>query len=182
MKKTFFYFSVGIAALSVLLIIFLATGLWKYIFYPRSNENVKTKIVTPREATLFSSTGQTGQVSWEENISTKVPLDDGETVIAVLNKESEENMPEEQFVVYRTPNANDPMFITFLGYDENTRNYKRFWNAPTTASQGETITVFSQDLVGDRNNCIIVNGMNEKERTYNDCLQAQLRKGGEYSL
>jgi len=162
MKKAFFYFSVGIAALSVLLIIFLATGLWKVIFYPRSTENVKTKIVTPREATLFSSTGQAGQVSWEENISTKVPLDDGETVIAVLNKESEENMPEEQFVVYRTPNANDPMFITFLGYDENTRNYKRFWNAPTTASQGETITVFSQDLVGDRNNCIIVNGMNEK--------------------
>ncbi len=111
---------------------------------------------------MFSSTGQAGQVSWEENISTKVPLEDGETVIAVLNKESEENMPEEQFVVYRTPNAKDPMFITFIGYDEQARGYKRFWNAPTTASQGETITVFSQDLIGDRNNCIIVSGMNDK--------------------
>ncbi|WP_461245811.1 pallilysin-related adhesin [Treponema sp. R6D11] len=162
MKKTFFYFSAVIAALLLLLILFLATGLWKKIFYAQSDENIKTKIVTPREANIYASAGQSGQVSWEENISTKIPLAEGETVIAVLNKESEANMPEEQFVVYRTSDTESPVFLTLLGYDENTRAYKRLWNASTSASQSETITIFSQDLIGDRNNCIVVTGMNDK--------------------
>jgi len=162
MKKTFIYFSAVIAALLILLIIFLATGLWKRIFYAQSDENIKTKIVTPREANMYSAAGQSGQVSWEENISTKIPLDEGEMVIAILNKESEENMPEEQFVVYSTSEAESPVYITFLGYDENTRGYKRIWNAPTTASKSETINIFSQDLIGDKNNCVIVTGMNGK--------------------
>jgi hypothetical protein len=162
MKKAFIYFSIIIAVLSVLLIIFLATGLWKKIFYPQADENIKTKIVTPTKANTYSSTGQSGQLSWEENLITKIPLEDGETVVAILNKESEENLPEEQFVVYRTTNAEDAVSITLLGYDENTQRYRRLWNAPTTASQSETITLFTQDLIGDRNNCVIVTGMNEK--------------------
>jgi len=162
MKKVIIYFSICIAVLSVLLIIFLATGLWKQAFHVQSDEYVKTKIVTPREANVPSSAEQSGQVSWDDNLNTKIPLENGETVIAILNRESEENMPEEQFVVYRTSNAASPVFVTFLGYDENARGYKRFWNAPTTASRSETITIFSQDLIGDRNNCIIVTGMNQK--------------------
>ncbi|GBU27499.1 hypothetical protein R84B8_01031 [Treponema sp. R8-4-B8] len=162
MKKTFIYFSIGIAVLSVLLIIFLATGLWKRIFSSKADENVRTKIVIPKETYMYSSAEQSGQMDWDETISTKIPLESGETVIATLNKESEENIPEEQFVVYRTSNASDPVFITFLGYDENARGYRRIWNAPTIASRSETITLFSQDLIGDRNNCIIVTGMNQK--------------------
>jgi len=111
---------------------------------------------------MYASAGQSGQTSWEENISTKIPLAEGETVIAVMNKESEANMPEEQFVVYRTSDAESSVFLTLLGYDENTRGYKRLWNASTNASQSETITIFSQDLIGDRNNCIVVTGMNDK--------------------
>jgi len=110
---------------------------------------------------MYASAGQSGQASWEENISTKIPLAEGETVIAVMNKESEANMPEEQFVVYRTSDAESSVFLTLLGYDENTRGYKRLWNASTNAKQSETITIFSQDLIGDRNNCIVVTGMNE---------------------
>jgi hypothetical protein len=162
MKKAFFYFSVGVAVLSVLLIIFLATGLWKRIFYPQSVENVKTKIVTPREANAHSSAGQSEQTSWGDNLTTKLPLENGETVIAVLNKESEDNMPEEQFVVYHTSKMEPPVNITFLGYDEKTRNYRRYWSAPASATRIETITLFTQDLIGDRSNCIIVTGMNDK--------------------
>jgi len=162
MKKTFFYFSVGVAALSVLLIIFLATGLWKRIFYPQSVEHVKTKIVTPRDANTHLAAGQSELTSWGDNVSTKVPLENGETVIAVLNKESEDNMPEEQFVVYHTSKTEPPVFLTFLGYDEKTKGYKRYWSAPVTATRIETITLFSQDLIGDRSNCVIVSGMNDK--------------------
>jgi hypothetical protein len=162
MKKTFVYFSIGIAVLLVMLIIFLATGLWKRVFSSHADENVRTRIVIPKETYMASSAEQSGPMDWDEDITTKIPLESGETVIATLNRESEENIPEEQFVVYRTSKASDPVFITFLGYDENTRGYRRIWNAPTIASRSETITIFSQDLIGDRNNCIIVTGMNHK--------------------
>jgi hypothetical protein len=162
MKRTFLYFYIGITLLSVALIIVLAAGLWKPFFKTQADENTETKIVTPRESINFYSAASPEQTTWEEITGTKIPLEEGESVIAVLNRESEINMPEEQFVVYRTSNTSSPVFITFLGFDENTRGYRRIWNASTTASRSETITLFSQDLIGDRNNCIIVTGMNEK--------------------
>jgi hypothetical protein len=162
MKKTLVNFSISVTLLSVLLIIFLATGLWKRVFSSQSDENVRTKIVIPKDTYMSSSAEQTGQMDWDEDISTKIPLESGETVIATLNRESEENIPEEQFVVYRTSKASDPVFITFLSYDENARGYRRIWNQPTIASRSETIALFSQDLIGDKNNCIIVTGMNQK--------------------
>jgi hypothetical protein len=162
MKKTYVYFYTGIAVLSVMLIIFLAAGLWKPFFIPQADETTATKIVTPKETNNYYSAEQSGQTTWDETASTKIPLEEGETVIAVLNRENETSMPEEQFVVYSTSNTSSPVFITFLGFDENIRGYRRIWNAATTASRSETITLFSQDLIGDRNNCIIVTGMNEK--------------------
>jgi len=161
MKKGLLGLYIGIAAVSVLLIIFLATGLWKNIFYPKTDENVRARIVTPREASPYLSAEQGGQLAWDESINTKIPLDDGEIVVAVLNKESEEHYAEEQFVVYRiASNASSPVYITFLSFDERTRGYRRMWNAPTAATSPETITLSHNDLIGDRNNCIIVTGMN----------------------
>ncbi|MDR0321857.1 MAG: pallilysin-related adhesin [Treponema sp.] len=162
MKKAVIGFSIGIAVLSVLLILFLATGLWKVFFNSQAYEDVRTKVVIPQEAGQYSAGGQTGQTAWEESLSTKIPLEDGEIVIAVLNKESEERLTEDQFVVYRNTANTGPLFITLLSYDENTRKYKRMWNEPTAATRPETITLFNQDLLGDRNNCIIIAGMNSR--------------------
>ncbi|MCL2231124.1 MAG: pallilysin-related adhesin [Treponema sp.] len=161
MKKELLGLYIGIAAFSVLLIIFLATGLWKRFFIPEEDENVRTRIVTPREAGAYSSAEQGDFVYLEENLSTKVPMQEGENVIAVLNRESESGIMEEQFVLYRNSNdASGPVYIAFIGFDTGTREYKRMWNLPAAASRAETATLFSQDLIGDRNNCIIVTGMN----------------------
>jgi len=160
MKKTFIGFSIAIGAISVLLILFLATGLWKFFFYPEEEEFVRTRIVTPRETTIHSASGQSGQVTWNQNVITRIPLNDDEIVIAVLNKESEEGLAEEQFAVYYIESQTGPVHITFIGFDETSRSYKRIWDMPAAAVHPETISLFSQDLIGDRNNCIIVTGMN----------------------
>jgi len=160
MKKALINSSIVIASLSVLLIIFLATGLFNKVIDKKSDEETKTRIVTPRETTPLSSSDQAGWMIREENLSLKMSLEDGETEIAVLNRQSETHQMEEQFVVYRTNDAASPVFITFLGYDQIKRGYKRIWNAPVAATRSETISLFSQDLIGDRNNCIIVTGMN----------------------
>ncbi|MCL2441634.1 MAG: pallilysin-related adhesin [Treponema sp.] len=160
MKKENFGLYIGIAAASLIVIIFLATGLWK-IFLPEENEETRTRIITPLEANTFLTTELTGLFAWEENLNTKIPLEDGEVVIAVLNRESETGGAEEQFVIYRSIyDAASPVYITFLSFDERARTYRRMWNEPTAAVRAETTTLYSQDLIGDRNLCIIVTGMN----------------------
>jgi len=156
------YLYIGSGILFFLLIIFLAAGLWKPIFYPKTDDNVRTKVIIPRETNLYS-VDQSAQTIWEENLDTKIPMEDGEAVIAVLNRESEEHFAEEQYVVYRnSARAASPVFLTFLSYDEKTKGYKRMWNIPCAATNHDTITLSSHDIIGDRSNCIIITGMNAR--------------------
>ena len=158
MKKKYVGFSVFIVVLSVLFIIFLATGLGES-FFNTQEEFVRTRVITPRDANAFHAGGLSDHLTWAENLNPRIPLNDDEIVIAVLNRDSEDG--EEQFVVFRQANADNQVYITFLSYDAAHRGYRRMWNAPIAATRSETITVFSQDLIGDRNNCIIVTGMND---------------------
>jgi len=162
MKKTAIGLYIGFALLSILLIIVLATGYWKRFFYPEIFEETRARVITVQETNSITSDNQSNQNSWEDNLSVKMPLLEGEMVIAVLNKESEVSVSEEQFVVYRTSDANSPVFITFFSYDDRARSYRRMWDETTLATRPETISLFSQDLIGDRNNCIIVTGMNSR--------------------
>ena len=157
-KLTSFYIAIGA---SILLILILATGAWRLFFSTETEEEIRTKIITPLEENTYYITGQPGQITWEENLNTKIPFESGEIVIAVFNRENEITNTEEQFVIYRDTNdAASPVYLTFLSYDDRIKRYRRMWNEPTAATRAETATIFSQDLIGDRNNCIIVTGMN----------------------
>ena len=161
MKKTFLGFSIGIALIAVSVIIFLATGSWeKYFEKEEEEEVIRTKIVTPQEETAYSISGQTGQLPLTGNLDTKVPMEVTEIVIAVLNKENEQGLSEEQFAVYRNASDMSTVYLTFLDYDASIRAYKRMWDIPILATRAETISIYSQDLIGDRNNCIVITGMN----------------------
>jgi hypothetical protein len=163
MKKSFVVFSLCVAASCVLFIIFLATGIWKWFLNTNTEENIRTRIVTPRDAGSLSGGGLSQQEEWDANLSTKVPMEDGEIVISVLVHESEEGLVEDQIAVYRkASDAANQVFVTYFSYDERTSAYKRAWNAQTAAARPETISLFSQDLIGDRSRCIIVAGMNAK--------------------
>jgi len=165
MKKSFIGSSIVAATVSILLIIFLATGEWKRFFVTKAEEHQGTMIITPQEANPFSSAGNAGQTARDENLSTKVPLDEGEIAIAVINRETEEGIAEDQFAAYINANASGAerkVNITYIGYDERSRKYARMWDAFVPVTFPETLSFFSQDLIGDRNNCIIVTGMNSR--------------------
>ena len=163
MKKSLIGFSIGAAVISVLVIIFLATGSWKYFIHHEEEEEIRTRVVTPREAGSYSVVDYIEQTAWHENFNLKVPLEDGEMLITVFNKENEEDLAEEQFAAYRVISETaGPVYVTCIKFDEGSRRYKRMWNAPTAAARPETVSLFSQDLIGDRNNCIIVTGMNAR--------------------
>jgi hypothetical protein len=159
-KVTAFYVAIGI---SVLIIIVLATGAWNWFTTHETEEETKTKIIAPLESSTYVIASPSGLITWEGSLNTKMPLESGEIVIAVLNRENAFRTGEEQFVIYSNINSASlpsPVYITFLSFDERTGGYRRMWSAPTAATRPETATIFSQDLIGDRNNCIIVTGMN----------------------
>jgi len=162
MKKTYTGFFIGVASLCVLFIIFLASGLWKKFFQPKTDENIRTRIVTPVEAGSSLDSISQGQRQWEDSLSTKIPLESNEILIAVINRESEEGNTQEQFAAYISAAAAE-IYITFIGYEIETGRYRRMWNASTAASRIETISLSIQDLTGDRNNCVIVSGMNDRD-------------------
>jgi len=162
MKKTFTGFFIGASILCVLFIVVLATGLWKRFIFSKTDESIRTRIVTP-ETGFSADSGQTGQRQWEDSLSTKIPLENSEITIAVINKESEEGNTEEQFAAYINTAATErEVYITFIGYDIQSGRYRRMWNAPTAAARVETVSLSIQDLIGDRNNCVIVTGMNAR--------------------
>ena len=163
MAKNSLGFFIGVIIVSVLLIIFLATGLWKQIFYSKADDPSGPVIITLGELANLNMPNQPGQILRDENLSTKIPMQDGETVVAVFNRDSEEGVPEEQFVAFIPASSSDRRInIAYLSYDMADRQYKRQWNEATAAARAETITMFSQDLIGDRNNCIVVTGMNAR--------------------
>ena len=115
----------------------------------------------PGEATTYSTSDPNGENRLDQNLNTKIPLQEGEVTIAILNRENVGALAEEQFAAYRSL-ADSHIHLTFMRFDEYIRDYRRMWDYPTAATRAETISLFSQDLIGDRNNCIIVTGLNAR--------------------
>ena len=163
MKKTQIGFTIVTAVIAVLIIIFLANHGWDRFFASEEEEEIiAPKIVTLQDTASYSALGNSGQMPLTGNLDTKVPMEVSEIVIAVLNRENEQGISEEQFAVYRNTSDLSTVYITYLAYDKSISAYKRVWDMPVTATRGETISIYSQDLIGDRNNCIVVTGMNTR--------------------
>jgi hypothetical protein len=161
MKKTFLGSSIATVVICILVIAALATGYWKRFFYPKAQGTQRTRIVTPRDAGLVQDSGTAEQTAWEESLNTNIAMEDGEIVLAVLNIEAERGPVQEQFAAYRRlAEAGGPVCVSYIKYDEKSGGYRRAWDSPTAASRPETVSLFTQDIIGDRNNCILVTGMN----------------------
>jgi len=164
MKKPFIAVSIVIAAICVFLIIVLAAGFWQRFFPSRNQEQSRTRLVIPRELSVTETdSGMAEQLAWDDSFYTKLALDEGEIVISVLNQDLGEDQPGEQIVAYRSlAEMESPVYITCISYDEKSGVYKRMWNASCAATQSGTISLYAQDLIGDRNNCILVTGLNSR--------------------
>jgi hypothetical protein len=163
MNKSFLNFPIGIVIVSVLFIIFIVSGLWQRLHDSKTEVIQGTMIITPQEANSFLDVNYIGQMSWDDSLTTIIPMEDGEIVIAVLDRESEEGLALEQFIAFiNVSSADRKVNLTYIGYDERSGRYRRMWTEPTAATRPDTISLFNLDLVGDRSSCIIVTGMNNR--------------------
>jgi len=156
--------------LAVTIVIFslCAAGIAVLANWPNSNktprERYRTRVIDP------STLGRTEedfelseQMAYDDAYSLKGFLAEGEQAISILNYDFDNDSIEEQIVAYRSQqDADSPVCITLFAYDERTRAYRRFWNAPTAADMPGTVSLFTQDLLGDRSACVIITGMNRQ--------------------
>ncbi|MDR2795911.1 MAG: pallilysin-related adhesin, partial [Spirochaetaceae bacterium] len=93
----------------------------------------------------------------------KVSLDDGEIAVALLSEDFDKDGSEEQVIAYRNLlKENNPIYLTYIDYQEDKKLYKRVWSGPSAVVRPGTVSLFTQDLTGDRSACIILTGMNGK--------------------
>jgi hypothetical protein len=165
---------------SVTAVIFLlcAAGIAVLIFLPsaekKPQERHRTRIIVPAAADdpqsdpLFLE-----QMSYEASYSLKAPLDSGESALSALNIDFDNDSIEEQIVAFRSQSgAENQVAITLFSFDERSKQYRRLWNAPAAALTPGTVSLYTQDLLGDRSHCIIVTGMN----TQGDHIMTVFRK------
>jgi hypothetical protein len=101
------------------------------------------------------------RMSRDTELSVKAPLQEGEVLAAVLNDDFDGDLMEEQLVAYRNLfEIESPVYLGYIDYDEASRTYKRVWSAPTAATRPGTLTLYTQDLIGDRGLCVLLGGMN----------------------
>jgi hypothetical protein len=163
MKKGYLAGIIIIAIISAAAVAVVRTGVWKRFYAQEEQEERRTRLVIPRE----NSGGEgsltlTDEFFWEGVLDTNMAMGDEELVISVLNIDYGGGM-EVQVVAYRSlAEYESPVYITSIMFDRETQSYKRMWVASTAAVQSGTVSLYTQDLIGDRNSCILVTGMNNR--------------------
>ncbi|MDR0313798.1 MAG: pallilysin-related adhesin [Treponema sp.] len=151
------------------LVVFLAAGLGiaALLVFPVSQapENIVTnpqsRIIIPQSLDFFFEDNTVEQIVRIEEITLKASLGDGEILIVLLNVDLNGDLEDEQIVAYRNLLESDsPIYLTYIERDLTTGEYKRVWTARTAATRQDTISLYTQDLIGDRGICIIFTGMN----------------------
>jgi len=150
---------------SVTVIVFLlcAAGIAVLIFLPSAEkkplEQRRTRLIVPSAADEPQPEYAFIE-HYEENRNLKAPLDSDELALSVLNIDFDNDSIEEQIVAFRHQgDTENQVAITLFDFDDRNGQYRRLWNAPVAAMTPGTVSLYTQDLIGDRNDCIIVTGM-----------------------
>jgi hypothetical protein len=157
-------FTAGISVLIICLggIFFFFSGPLRFPGGEKS-QGPQTRIVIPREidGNLPHSGGDAEQMAYEDSMKLKAALGEGEIIVSVLTQDFDGDPAEEQVLAYRNLlEVESPVYISYIDFDETSRLYRRIWNAPTAAVRPGTVSLFTQDLIGDRSVCFILTGMN----------------------
>ncbi|QQO07546.1 pallilysin-related adhesin [Breznakiella homolactica] len=140
------------------------------IVYPRistdkqNQENRQSRVIIPQAMAsdeVYSSGSTAERMAYEDDISSKVALREGESLVSVLSQNFDADPQEEQVIAYRRlTEIESPVYISYIDYDEVQGGYRRIWETPTAVTKPGTFSMFTQDMVGDRSICLIVMGMN----------------------
>jgi hypothetical protein len=100
-------------------------------------------------------------MAYEDSMNAKVALNEGEALISVLTQDFDGDQLDEQIIAYRNLlEQESPIYVTYVEYLNPEGGYRRIWNTSTAVGRPGTLTLYSQDVLGDRSVCILITGMN----------------------
>jgi hypothetical protein len=162
-----FFIAAGIvlAGVTALGLGFLISQPQDRLLFARNNDLRQRRVIIPRENDAGNSEydSPAERMAYEDSISTKIAMRDGEAVLSILNQDFDGDPAEEQIIAYRNYRETEgSVHIAYVDYDESQRVYRRVWEAPTPVTMPLTLSLGTQDLIGDRSICIVVTGMENR--------------------
>jgi hypothetical protein len=134
------------------------------VFKENNDAEVGTRRIVPEVADESRPGAQSGNGITAETLelTPKVPLDDKEKLIRVINTNLDLDTNDEQILVLRQkedPQA--PLKLAVIDYDPIRVTYSRTWESLTNATNLRLLDISLKDVVGDHNLEIVCRGMND---------------------
>jgi hypothetical protein len=133
----------------------------KDFFRPRRNRT-QTRIIIPQSTDgNYESRNSAERLAYEDSMTAKITLDEGEAVVTVLTQDFNNDNYDEQIIAYRNLlEIDNPIYITYVDFDRSANSYRRIWSTATAATRPGTVNLYTEDLIGDRSVCLLISGMN----------------------
>ncbi|MDR0684981.1 MAG: pallilysin-related adhesin [Spirochaetaceae bacterium] len=161
MKSPVKYITIA-AFIAAAVVVSVLIVLPKDFFQTKKAEFHQTRYLRPvLQNDGFDAPDNTVELAAAESERMKINLEDGEIAVAILSEDFDKDGSQEQVIAYRNLlKENNPIYLTYIDYQEDTKQYNRVWSGPSAAVRPGTVSLFTQDLTGDRSVCIVITGMN----------------------
>ena len=133
-----------------------------------SNDNPQirqARVITPQtNSAVTDNATETAaeRLAYEDLNLSKIALADDETALSVLTQNLDSDPQDEQIIVYwKNTDANSTILVAYIDFDEILGLYKKVWESAVLATKPRTVRLLVKDLLGDRSNCIILEGLND---------------------
>ncbi|MDR1211178.1 MAG: pallilysin-related adhesin [Spirochaetaceae bacterium] len=132
-------------------------------FAKKESEARQSRVIVP----LAPASGETypggnaERMAYEDDISAKIALKEGESLVSVLTGNFDGDPLDEQIVAYRKSGEIDgPVYIAYVDFDDDLGGYRRVWDFSTPLTRQGTLNLYTVDMIGDRSICLVIMGMN----------------------
>ncbi|MFP3089215.1 pallilysin-related adhesin [Treponema sp. TIM-1] len=156
--------------MTALVFIFTALGIGVLIILPddifhtqNRNPSGQPRLVIPQmnAKTWDQAWGSAEPAAYEDTLFPNLPLEPGETPVAVLTQNFDDDPPDEHIVACRNLSETEGLiYIIYMDTEPLSGGYQRRWSVPTAASRPGGISLFVLDILGDGGLCILLKGMN----------------------
>ena len=115
---------------------------------------------TDKADTIEDSTAEL--MAFEDLNLSKVALSNDDQVVAIITQNLDSDPQDEQVIAFRkNSDSVATVHLAYIDFDESTGIYKKVWEQPSITTKPRTARLLIKDLLGNRSNCIILEGLND---------------------
>lgn len=135
-------------------------------FSNQISQTRQPKVITPQTNTYKVEKAEESvaeRMAYEDLNLSKIALGSEEQVIGLLTQNLNRDPQDEQVLAYRkNSDTSQLIMLAYIDFDENSGTYKKVWEEATLATKPRTVRLSIKDLLGNRTNCIILEGLNDE--------------------